>query len=67
MAPKESWKVCREIETGFTGHLPNIRPTQFAKPDGLNTTSGDEKKDILKITLKQYLIFWPLKLTRKGS
>jgi ribosomal protein S17 len=26
MATKEAWKVCREIEKGFTGHLPKISP-----------------------------------------
>jgi hypothetical protein len=48
MAPKEAWKVSRGIEKGFTGHLPNITPTQFAKSDGLNATSDDENADILK-------------------
>jgi hypothetical protein len=48
MAPKEARKVCREIEKGFTGHLPKITPPQFAKPNGLNATSADENADILK-------------------
>jgi hypothetical protein len=47
MAPKEAWKVCREIEKGFTGHLPKITPPQVAKPDGLNATADDENADIL--------------------
>jgi hypothetical protein len=48
MAPKEAWKVCREIEKGFMGHLPKITPPQFVKYDGLNATSDDENADILK-------------------
>jgi hypothetical protein len=48
MDPKEAWNVCREIEKGFTGHLPKITPPQFFKPDRLNATADDKNADILK-------------------
>jgi hypothetical protein len=48
MPPKETWKVRREIEKCFKGHLPKITSPPFSKPDGLNATSYDENTDILK-------------------
>jgi hypothetical protein len=40
--------VCRDIEKGCTGHLPNTIPPQFAKSDALNAAADDENADILK-------------------
>jgi hypothetical protein len=48
MVPEEEWKVCREIEKVFSGHLPNMTLPQFAKPDWMDTTSDGENADILK-------------------